>query len=145
MANDRVREVCEKQWQAHHADCSGFARAVGKDLGVTLTGQANDIVGTLRPGNAWRKLPDGIAAAKSARAGKLVLAGLRGDEQFAPSHHGHVVVIVDGPLAHGRYPSAYWGQLGGSGARFQTLNWAWTQHDRDRITYAEHDLSERKV
>jgi hypothetical protein len=47
---------------------------------------------------------------------------------------------VDGPLAHGRYPSAYWGSLGGTPAKFETVNWAWTENDRDRVTYAEHDL-----
>jgi hypothetical protein len=55
-------------------------------------------------------------------AGKLVLAGLRGDEQFEHSNSGHVVVVVDGLLAHDRYPSAYWGRLGGGGARFETVN-----------------------
>jgi hypothetical protein len=86
-------------------------------------------------------LPSGPAAAIAA-ATKLVLAGLRGDEQSEPSNHGHVVVVVAGPLARGLYPSAYWGQLDGTGAKFETINWAWTEHDRDRVTYAAHDLPE---
>ena len=77
----------------------------------------------------------------SAGAGKFVVAGLRGDEQFEHSNHGHVVVVATGPLAHGRYPSAYWGRLGGDGAKFETVNWAWTEHDRDRVTYAEHRIA----
>ncbi len=121
---DRVKQACERRFAEHSADCSGFARAVGGDLGVTIEGVANTIVDTLRIGDRWRRLPDGLAALASARAGNLVLAGLRGDEQSEPSDHGHVAVVVDGPLAHDRYPSAYWGRLGGSGGRFETINWA---------------------
>jgi hypothetical protein len=68
------------------------------------------------------------------------MAGLRGSEQAHPDAHGHVVVIVDGPLAHDAYPSAYWGKLGGTGAKDKTINWAWTAEDRDRVFYAAHDL-----
>jgi len=138
---DRVKAACETEWDAHKSDCSAFVHAVGGKLGVTIAGQANEIVGTIRGGGPWRRLTDGVEAANRAQAGKLVLAGLRGDEQFEHSNHGHVAVVVSGPLAHGRYPSAYWGRLNGVGARFETINWAWPQHDRDRVTYAEHDLA----
>lgn len=137
---DRVRDACEACFDAHKDDCSGFARAVAASFDVELNGLAKDIVEALRAGGEWAKLQDGVAAADSAKAGKLVLGGLRGDEQFEHSNHGHVVVVVDGPLAHGRYPSAYWGSLGGTPAKFETTNWAWTEHDRDRVTYAEHEL-----
>ncbi len=136
---DPVRDACEACFAANQDDCSGFVRAVGNQLGVAIAGQANDIVGILGTG-AWRELDDGIAAAASAGTGKLVVAGLRGDEQFEHSNHGHVVVVVAGPLAHGRYPTAYWGRLGGGGVKDQTINWAWTEQDRDRVHYAEHDL-----
>jgi hypothetical protein len=138
---DPVTAACVREFPAHSGDCSGFVRAVGAHLDVTIEGMANDIVDTLRAGGAWVVLPDGPAALASAQAGQLVVAGLRGDEQAAPNRHGHVVVVVDGPLAHGRYPSAYWGQLGGTGAECKTINWAWTAHDRDRVTYAAHELA----
>ena len=137
---DRVRDACEACFEAHKSDCSGFVRAVGSTLGVPIAGLANDIVAALRSGGEWRPLPDGVAAAASAKAGKLVVGGLPGSEQSAPSSHGHVVVVVAGPLAHDRYPSAYWGRLGGVGAKFETVNFAWTQQDRGRVSYAEHDL-----
>ncbi len=137
---DRVRDACEACFEAHKADCSGFARAVATQVGVTLQGLADEIVETIRTGPGWTKLPNGVAAAQSAQAGKLVLAGLKGSEQAHPDPHGHVVVIVGGPLAHNAYPSAYWGQLGGTGAKDQTINWAWTTDDRDRVSYAEHDI-----
>ena len=137
---DPVRDACEACFEAHKDDCSGFVRAVGATLNVTIDGLANDIVKTIKTGGPWRPLADGVAAQASAHAGKLVVAGLRGDEQFSHSNHGHVVVVVDGPLAHDRYPSAYWGRLGGVGAQFETTNWAWNEHDRDRVSYAEHDV-----
>lgn len=138
---DTVRAACENCFDTNKGDCSGFVRAVGQEVGVSIARLANDIVTTIRVDGSWRKLPDGPAAAASAKAGKLVLAGLRGDEQFDHSNHGHVVVVVDGPLAHNLYPSAYWGKLGGTGAKDETINWAWTVHDRDRVTYAEHDIA----
>src|SRR6185312_14288840 len=137
---DTVRDACDACFEEHKADCSGFVRAVAAKIGITVQGLANEIVDALRAGDPWRPLPDGVAAAASAAAGKFVVGGLRGDEQFEHSNHGHVVVVVAGPLAHGRYPSAYWGRLGGVGSEFQTINWAWNDHDRDRITYAERDL-----
>ncbi len=139
--SDRVRAACEAQFSAHSGDCSAFACAVASTFDIVLQGPANTIVDTLRSDPSWRMLPSGPAAAIAA-ATKLVLAGLRGDEQSEPSNHGHVVVVVAGPLARGLYPSAYWGQLDGTGAKFETINWAWTEHDRDRVTYAAHDLPE---
>jgi hypothetical protein len=109
-------------------------------VGVPLAGLANVIVDTLRAGGDWTALPDGPAAAASAAAGKLVIAGLKGSEQTNPDPHGHVVVVVAGPLAQGKYPSAYWGRLGGGGQEDETINFAWRAGDRDRVTYAEHDI-----
>lgn len=34
--------------------------------------------------------------------------------------------------------SVYWGSLGNEGARFETINWTWTEQGRDR--YAEYDV-----
>ena len=89
--------------------------------GVQIDGIANDIVDVLRSGGPWRLLADGVAAASSAASGKFVLGGLRGDEQAEHSNHGHVVVVVDGPLAHARYPTAYWGSLGGTPGKYETV------------------------
>jgi hypothetical protein len=139
---DFVKDACEANFAAHADDCSGFARAVASQLGVTLIGLANEIVDTIRSGGEWRLLTDGIAAEQSAAAGKLVLGGLRGDEQANPDPHGHVVVVVAGqPLAQGKYPFAYWGRLGGGGKENGTVNWAWRTEDRDNVTYAAHDIA----
>ena len=137
---DRVKEACEACFDAHAGDCSGFVRAVASQLGVQLHGLANEIVDTIRDGDDWTPLPDGIAAAQAAAAGKLVIGGLKGSEQARPDPHGHVVVVVTGSLAHDAYPSAYWGRLGGTGDKDKTINWAWNAEDRDKVSYAEHEL-----
>jgi hypothetical protein len=139
--SDRVTAACDVYFEAHKGDCSGFARAVATSLGVPLDGLADDIVNTIRGGGSWTPIHDGVAAAAAIRAGKFVIAGLKGGEQANPDPHGHVVVVVDGPLARGAYPSAYWGSLGGTPGRDQTINFAWTADDRDRVSYAQHDLT----
>ena len=49
---------------------------------------------------------------------------------------GYEDVVGDQPLAHGRYPAAWWGSLGGQPGQDETVNFAWTEADRDRVTYA---------
>ncbi len=140
--SSRVRSACEACFAAHDADAAGFVRAVAATLGIQLYGAENDIVDQLRFGMGWEKLSDGTEAVRSAQAGKLVLAGLRGDEQVHPSPRGHVAVIVDGPLAHGAYPSAYWTTLDGGAGQYETINFAWTTEDRQRVTYAAFPLDD---
>jgi hypothetical protein len=118
---------------------------VAAALGVALEGDANEIVETLRTGEGWALLPDGAAAAQQAEAGKLVVGGLKGSEQALPSPHGHVVVVVEGQPARNAYPCAYWGKLGGIGAKDKTTNWAWTAADRDRVSYAELDIPQESA
>ena len=137
---DRVEEACEACFDAHADDCSGFVKAVASQLGVEMHGLANEIVDTIRSRDGWTPLPDGVAAADSAAEGKLVIGGLKGSEQADPNPHGHVVVVVAGPLEHDAYPSAYWGRLGGGEKKNKTINWAWKAGDRDHVSYAEHDI-----
>jgi hypothetical protein len=87
---DSIREAWEACFDANQHDCSGFVRAVAERLGVTINGLANEIVDTVRSGGGWQAIPDGVVAAERAAAGKLVIAGVRGDEQFDHSNHGHV-------------------------------------------------------
>jgi len=139
--SDRVIAACEACYAANIGDCSAFARAVAGQLGVTLIGIADQIVDTLRTSPDWKPLGDGVAAAQGAKDGYLVIGGLKGAEQAVPNAHGHVVVVVNGPLAHDAYPTAYWGSLGGQPGKDQTLNWAWTEADRDHVAYAQHALA----
>ena len=131
----QVIAICDDEWTAHKSDCSAFVRAVATRLGVTLNGLANDIVDQIRE-PPWQALKDGVAASHAAGEGKFVAGGLKGGDEQAPSEHGHVVVVVAGPLAHDAYPTAYWGKLGGSGCKKTTVNWAWRAADRDHVHYA---------
>lgn len=124
-----VVSACEANWEAHKSDCSGFAKAVAHALGMTLTGMANDIVDQIQS-SPWTLAMDGVDAKQKAEAGMFVIGGLK------ETGHGHVVVVTPGPLAHEKYPTAYWGRLGSVGAKNTTINWAWDQQDRDKVVYA---------
>jgi hypothetical protein len=68
----------------------------------------------------------------------LVLGALRGDALATKQGHGHVVVVVPGPLDRDKYPLAWWGSLGGPTGRGLTIAQAWTPLDRDKVIYASH-------
>ena len=131
----KVIDACEAEFKAHQADCSGFARAVAARLGITLTGLANAIVDNIQ-GAGWTTLKDGVEAKLKADQGWLVIAGLKGSDQAHPEAHGHVVVVVSGPLAHKAQPTAYWGRLGGSGSKNKTINFAWRKADLANVRFA---------
>jgi len=135
MTATDITGFCEKEWEPNKTNCSGFVKAVAADLQLQLTGMANEIVDQLSD-PSWTALANGIEAKAKADAGWFVVAGLKGSDQQHFDSHGHVVVVVAGPLAHGRYPSAYWGRLGGVGAKNQTINFAWNLSDRDKVKYA---------
>jgi hypothetical protein len=139
----RFTQMCELYWPKYYNDCSGFVKAVAEKNGVFLSGNANDIV--QYTSNSWTCLANGIEAANAASKGKFVIAGLA-----ATTGHGHVVIVVPGQPANGRYPYAYWGTLhemtfdlggrkftinGGVGRRHQTINWAWQQDVLPHVIY----------
>jgi len=122
-----VKNICEKHWDKWKADCSGFLRAVAADCGITLTGQANDIIDAMGK-TPW--LPFGNDASKAVQYASmqyLVVAGLK------ESPNGHVVVIMPGSATP--YPSAYWGKLHGVGRKNGTINWAWKHVDLPKVQY----------
>lgn len=127
-AQQRIIQACEAEFNAHDNDCSGFVRAVSHDLGITLTGLANQIVDEIQAA-PWTTVSDGVQAKAQADLGFLVIGGLKEDP------HGHVVVVVTGPLAAGKYPTAYWGRLGSIGKKNTTINWAWNSQDRNKVIY----------
>lgn len=130
-----IINICEANFEANAGNCSGFVKAVAATLAVTLNGLADDIVTQIQTGD-WQQLADGVAAAEKAGEGWLVVGGLQGGENVPPQSHGHVVIAVSGPLAHGLYPSAYWGKLGSVGKKNTTINWAWNTDSRDKVIYA---------
>ena len=147
MEPQHIIDACETNWETHKADCSGFVKAVALTLAVktfSAGDNADAIVDRLRAASDWTPLDagDGAAARIRAQAGQLVIGAMKGCDQINPDLHGHVVVVVTGPLdaAHGEYPTAYWGRLGGVGARAQTINFAWRAGDRDRVAYFAKSL-----
>jgi hypothetical protein len=134
----QIISFCESEFASHIADCSGFAKAVANDLGIVLTGMANDIVDQIQT-LPWTVLADGIDAKSKADLGNFVIGGLKDDP------HGHVVVVVQGPLdpGHQKYPTAYWGSIRGAqfAAKDKTVNWAWDSTERDKVIYASLSIS----
>jgi cell wall-associated NlpC family hydrolase len=149
----QVIDTCKNDWGAHSDDCSGFVKAVCADLGVDMSpGLADDIVEFFRdPANNWEQITDVIdaggnvttrkeeVAKERADAGELVLCGLTSAE--LGEAHGHVAVIVSGPLVHSNlndndYPVAYWGKLGGVGGQDQCLSFSFGPGSLNRVTYA---------
>jgi hypothetical protein len=131
----KIIGCCEKNWDLNKSDCSGFVKAVAADLGLHLTGQANDIIANVSA--TWQKVTSGTSAAQEAADGKFIIGGLS-DEP-----NGHVVVVVDGPLNRGKYPTAYWGQLGGVGKKKTTINYSWNKTDRDRVEYYKCNIDRK--
>jgi hypothetical protein len=126
-----IIDACEAEFDHNKSDCSGFVKDVAKDiLDINLSGQANDIVDQIQRA-PWIRVKDGAEAKSKADAGFFVIGGLKDNP------NGHVVVVVQGPLApQGKYPTAYWGKLNGIGKKKATINWAWDEDDRDCVIYA---------
>lgn len=142
---EKIIAACHKARQvlANVNDCHKFVEAVSADFAVTLTGTGDDIMAQIAgPGWTRHGMDGPSAAAAAAEEGELVIAGMTaaglGDA------HGHVVVVVDGELAHGKYPTAFWGSLNPSiraaGGLGTTLNFAFSQTDRDRVVYASRPV-----
>lgn len=136
---DDVKQACEAAFEANKDNCSGFAEAVAAALGVTLTGQADDIADEIQTAG-WQVLSGGAEAKEKADAGCLVVAALKGADNVPPQEHGHVAIIVSGPLAQGKYPTGYWGTLGGVGRKNTTINFAWNAASRDKVIYASRSI-----
>lgn len=125
----KVISLCEKHWVKYEKDCSGYVKAVATEIVISITGQANDIVDQLN-GLDWKLCKDGVDARQKAIEGHFVVGDLKA------IRHGHVVIVVRGPLAQGKYPTVYWGSIGGVGKKNTTINWSWNKTDRDSVIYA---------
>lgn len=106
MSARDIIALCQRDLWRFPDACAAFVRSVTNRCGVILTGNAKDICAHISraPQRAW----NGRDAAAWATDGCLVIGVL------AAPGHGHVVIVVDGPFAEGRYPYAFWGQYHGS-------------------------------
>lgn len=137
---DKIKDTCERLLPANAGDCSSFAKAICNEFGITLTGQANDIVDQLTVANGWTLLGSdataGKKAAEAAANNQLVIGAKK------EAGHGHVVVVVAGEAYLGKYPHAYWGKLNDpdNAGYDKTVNWAWNSVARDSVTYASRSV-----
>jgi len=120
----RIIAACTKHWPGQTHDCSGFVRAVAADLGVTLTGQANQIYDQIHQ-RPWTAIGTGnnttAVAGLSAAEGNFVVGASRGAD------NGHVAIIVDYQNAFASYPAderntaiGFWGSMRSVGGRDYT-------------------------
>lgn len=133
-----IIDECEAKFEANKSDCSAFVKAVATKFSVNLTGQADSIVDQIR-GAGWTQLAhDGVKAKDKADNGWLVIAGLKSSDNVPPQTNGHVAIVVSGELdaTHKKYPTGYWGKLGGVGEKNKTINYAWNTQSRDKVFYA---------
>jgi hypothetical protein len=136
-----IENACEASFAQNKAACSSFVSAVCARLGVELpAGDANQLVRHLaRPENGWTELRrgDGVGAYRAAAAGRLVIAGLTGEEHEDRRRSGHVAVILGTLPPDGRgAPMAYWGSTTPGIARARaSLRFSWRAADLQRVRY----------
>lgn len=133
--------ICKDVFSATQGDCNKFVKAVAarvNDTTFAAGDNADAIVTKLRTAGGWtRHGKDGPAAKIAADAGKFVIGGLRSADHNPPRNNGHVVVVVAGPLAQGKYPTACWGSISNppGPALEKTVNFSWNAADRDNVEY----------
>lgn len=133
---EEIIATCENNFETGKADCNLFVKSVASKFGVTLTGNADKITEEITEGG-WTPIANGIEAKAKADAGWLVIVGIMGKDYDPKSAHGHVCVVVSGSLdtTYKKYPTAYWGRLGGIGEKSKTVNYAYNAKSVDRVVY----------
>ncbi len=133
MTKEAILAACKKHFDLHSDDCSGFVRAVAKELGYPLYGNANALVDHLE-GN-WKKV-DLATAVKLAQDGTLIIGALKSSEHSPPRNNGHVVIVVDGALYNGKYPPVWGGSIAAAQSKgTKTVGEVWRKTDRDAVRY----------
>ena len=132
----KILEACKKAYDAQKANCNFFLEAVFFDVtNVTLTGTADDLVEKFSSDAGWKKV-ERVQAIADQEAGKFVVAGLTSSDHADDREHGHVAVLVSGPLYHSKYPVVWCGggSLGRSNGN-KTVGEVWARSDRDNVKY----------
>jgi hypothetical protein len=137
----KIADACNDKFEANKGDCNIFAIAVASEFNILLTGLADNIVDEIQTGD-WIKLNDGIEAKTKADEGLFVIGGLKAADTIPRAAHGHVVVVLSGPLAKDKYPTAMWGSLAGilPSPGKNTINYSWNKASRDRVIYAARQI-----
>src|SRR5271163_3070995 len=82
---------------ANARECNEFVIAVAARFGIILSGIADQIIGEITGGNWTQHGNDGKAASEAAGNGALVVGGMT--SEALGDAHGHVLIVVKGPLA----------------------------------------------
>jgi hypothetical protein len=136
----KVIAACTKHWPDNQGDCSAFVRAVAKDLGFVLTGNANEIYSQVQKA-PWIRVGVGTQASATAGItsgeGKFVVAAEQSEG------HGHVAIVVDYRNAFDSYSQvdrdkavAFWGKLNSVGKEYQRITLSWSAADLQRVLFA---------
>lgn len=136
---DKIIKACEKHWNVHKSNCSGFVNAVADQLAIPLPRmQANPMIDYISSWKtpSWWKISTPVEAGSYAESGYFVLACLKNTSHGRASH-GHVVVVTSGhESGHGIYPRGYWGTHGGVGKMNSTINYSFDMNFFGRqVTY----------
>src|SRR5689334_3767355 len=101
-ADDIISACKQARKVAANVDhCNMFVIDVAARCGVALHGNADQILDQIT-GPGWRQLGNGGAAAAAAVAGgDLVIGGMT--SEALGGAHGHVVIVVEGPLNRDKY------------------------------------------
>lgn len=133
----KIIDACEKHWNAHKSDCSGFAKAVANELGIELPNvKADPIIDWISEWSraSWWEIGTPIRAGAYAEEGYFVLACLTSAK--SGRENGHVAVVTSGhKSAHSKYPRGYWGAYKSIGAKNDTINWSFPKEHMDKVTY----------
>lgn len=133
----KIIEACEKHWNAHKSDCSGFAKAVAKELSIELPNvKADPIIAWISEWSraSWWKIGSPKEAGTLAEEGYFVLACLTTAD--SGDDNGHVAVVTSGyKSAHSKYPRGYWGAYKSVGSKNDTMNWSFKKDVMDKVTY----------
>jgi hypothetical protein len=145
-----IVDACKASWDEsflrgvpNRTNCSGFVKSVAQALAVPLPPQANadGIADTVASVAGWMQLVSGPAAQHRAAIGYFVLALLRGRDHRPPAQHGHVGVIVGGPIDRGRYPIIWCGSIGRAQSQGgSSVGQVWNPAVRDDVEYWAYTL-----
>jgi hypothetical protein len=115
-ATNRVLKASFQHFHAWQMDCSGYVKAVARELGVPIhQGMANGIVDSLAKGEGgWQRLGSLEEAQAAANRGNFVVVGLENPEHgVGELPHGHLAIILPG----GPTPVVACGSMTPGGAR----------------------------
>lgn len=135
MALDpKLQAALTVAYKASSNDCSGFVKKVASELGQILVGNADTLIDTFR--QSFRNVETVTEVLQLVRLNRFVVAGLKSSEHSPKRAHGHVVVIIDGPLYHGKYPKCWGGSLGSAQSDgTKSVGEVWNTRDRDNVQY----------